>query len=233
LSKAHRLAVVAIAVVAGAFLFAAAASASCNPNRSGSCCDSLYDGWQRQPPTGVCYTGIIGSIFRYPHPYIAVGGASSAWVMIQNGSTGYYAQVGWHVTPGGVFSDFTQSLTSHGGFQGRSATYNGNSSPTFRLEKSASQITYWRDGLLFDSHNVPGGFGGCLSDALTEVFSLQNQEPGGSQAHEQFRSAQVRRSDTNGYSYMNGNTYNSEGLTWGNQQVSSSGFDVWDTYCLL
>ena len=145
-----------------------------------------------------------------------------------------YVQVGWTVSSTGLFQDFTQSLTGDpptGG--GREAPSNGNNNPTFRAEKVSGGVYYYRDGLLFDSVNVPNGYQGCVADSLTELLSLANQEPGGTTDHEAFTAAQVKRQTTGSYTYMNGSTYNDEYLTWGNQPKTSSAFDVWDSACLL
>ncbi len=150
--------------------------------------------------------------------------------MIANNAAGTYGQIGWLKLPAERLN-FSESNTSGGGFQQRLMSPNSvGSSPAYKVTYGSGTFQYFINGLLVDSDSAPS-FGGCVSQNYAEIQNLANQMAGGYNNHELFTSAQVRRSDTGSWSYMNGTPTTTDPFLFSYSVVSSTQIEVWDNAC--
>lgn len=210
-------------------VFAAAAAASCNPQRGPDSSQSWWDGWFSNQPSSVCITGSSANITVYS-PYTYSDETSTAWVMLENPLTLKYGQIGW-LKESGALHNFYQSWTVGDGRQGQYlGTPSVGTAPEYKITFSSDAFHYFLDGVNWYT-DANTGFAGCYSDQYGEVTNYANQMPGARDNHVKFTNSEMRRSDT-GWVDMNGVSDD----TWspsdyGIAKASSTRLDIWDKAC--
>ena len=212
--------------VAG-LIWAASASAGCNPGRP-QYHGSYQDGWALSALT--CITGSQADIYN-GNPYVYSGATpSTVWTMIDNNGNSY-GQIGYQVDSSGTRKNFYEYNDADTGYLPVDKTWGSSpifTSPNYKITYSSDYFHMFVDGVNYWNVSSPS-FVGCYAEQAAEIHNKDSQMPGIVSNHETIDNFQVR--DNSGWN-SNAATYPyNDNTSWFGQAFDPLDIETWDKAC--